>query len=138
MSFTEKEWRERVVRAGAAREAKREPFYRGIVQAEVATEQLTSHPAWNWFCQVLSAYRDDAKEALAAIDAEAMVSNDFSHENLARIQSARRDWHSRITTLEEVMNLPKQIVDDAGKAKEKLKALNHAETNEKSSGPAAS
>ena len=78
------------------------------------------------------------QEALAAIDAEAMVSNDFSHENLARIQSARRDWHSRITTLEEVMNLPKQIVDDACKAKEKLKALNHAETNEKSSGPAAS
>ncbi|MHC4646310.1 MAG: hypothetical protein ACYTBJ_12485, partial [Planctomycetota bacterium] len=62
----------------------------------------------------------------------------FSHETLARVQATRHAWQSRITTLEEVMNLPKLIVDDAKRAKEKLEELNRAELQQKSDTPAAS
>ena len=41
-------------------------------------------------------------------------------------------------TLEEVIDLPRQIIDDGQKAKEKLEALNHAGLQEKSAGSAAS
>lgn len=132
MSLKRAEWAEMKARAKARAEVGREPLYRGMAQAEVAAEQLTAHPAWNYFVQTLSALRENAEAALAALDASARKSADFSPGGLARAQADRRAWDVRISTLGEIMAIPAQIVDDAGKAKEHLEALNHAETNDKS------
>ena len=138
MSFTEKEWREMKRRAETRRTSEREPYYRGLAQSEVGSKQLTNHPAWNWFLQILTSTKVESERALAAIDAQARISDDFSHEGLSRVQALRRAWHSRIATLEEVIALPSQIIDDAEKAREKLRALNYAESEDNSPGPAAS
>ena len=137
MSLQRAEWQEMLARKALERDAKRKPALTAMVQAEVGSGQLTAHQAWNWFLQILEARKQEAEEALAAIDVHARTSGDFSHEGLMRVQGDRRAWHSRIVTLEEVMGLPAQIVDDAEKAKELLESLKHAETNEKSTGPAA-
>ena len=137
MSLQRREWQEMLARKALERDSKRKPVLTAMTQAEVGAGQLTAHQAWNWFLQILEAEKQVAKEALAAVNAQAQTSEDFSHEALMRQQALRRAWHSRIVTLDWVMGVPAQIVDDAEKAKEMLEALKHAETNEKSTGPAA-
>jgi hypothetical protein len=109
-----------------------------MAQSEVAAKQLTTSPAWNWFLQILAATKRNSEAALAEIDAQARVSEDFSHEGLAHVQALRRAWHARIATLEEVVDLPSQIIGDSQKAKGKLEALNYAESKEKTGDSAAS
>lgn len=138
MTFSRNDWLLEVGKAKRNRETARVPQYKGLAQAEVGAKQLTSHPAWNGFVQILSALKEKSEEYLAAVNAEARISEDFSHEGLARVQAARRALHARIFTLEEVIDLPRQIIDDGQKAKEKLEALNHAGLQEKSAGSAAS
>ncbi len=138
MTLTRKEWENLKKTAELKRESSRAPYYRALEQAEVAAAQLTQHPAWNWFLQVLSAEKDVAEQALAAIEAKSRLSTDFSFEVLAQVQASRLAWDSRIKALEEVISIPGEIVGDAKKAKERLKALNHAELQGKPGSPAAS
>ena len=138
MSIERSHWDELQVRLALRRDAERTPLLHAMAQAEVGAKQLTSSPAWNWFLQILSKLKEDAEQALAAIDEQARTSEDFSHAELAHIQAIRRAWDMRIQTLDEVMALPAEIIDHSDKAKERLKALNHAESEEKSPGPAAS
>jgi hypothetical protein len=141
MVFTEKDWQEWQQRAARKRDAERVPYYRELAQAEVGAAQLTQHAAWNWFLQVLSAKKAVLEKDLAEIERASCVSNDFSHEMLARVQAARRAMRARIETYEEVMALPAQVVSDAKNAKQKLEALqepNRAESKEKSRSSAAS
>ena len=136
--FTRKEANELARRREAKRAAERAPHDRALEQSEVAAKQVTSSPAWNWYLQILSKLKENAEQALAAIDEQARTSEDFSHAELAHTQAIRRAWDMRIQTLDEVMAWPAEIIDHSDKAKERLKALNHAESEEKSSGPAAS
>ena len=138
MVFTRKEATELARRREVKRAEERRPQILALAQAEVASKQLTSSPAWNWYVQILSKLKENAEQALAAIDEQARTSEDFSHATLAHRQAVRRAWDMRIQTLDEVMALPAEIVDHSEKAKERLEALNHAESQEKSPGPAAS
>jgi BMFP domain-containing protein YqiC len=138
MALERTEWRLVKERLKQQREAGREQFYRGVAQAEIGAKQVTQHAAWNWFLQILSAHKEIAKEYLAALDAKQRNSFDFSPEALANAQAARLTWATRVSTLEEIMGLPQQIVDDAKKAQEKLEELNRARTQEKSDSAAAS
>jgi hypothetical protein len=136
MSLKRSEWLEMLARKSLKRDSSNKPVLSAMVKAEVGAGQLTNHQAWNWFLQILEAMKREAEEGLAAAEAGSRKSDDFSHEGLARVQAIRRAWYARAETLGEVMELPRQIVDDAEKAKEILETLNHAETNEKPSGPA--
>lgn len=138
MAFTEKEWLALKKRAEQKREAERTQYYKGLAQAEVGASNLTQHAAWNWFLQILAAHKENAERYLAAVEQKLRDSDDFSHEGLARVQATRLTWGSRIRTLEEVMALPAQIVDDAQAAEKTLKALKRAESEEKSDSSAAS
>jgi hypothetical protein len=138
MVFTREDWVGMKKRAELKRDSERAPYYRGLAQSEVGAKQLTQHSAWNWFLQILTANKEQAEHQLQLMDEKMRSSDDFSHETLARAQASRLAWAERIRTLEEVIALPSQIVDDAKRAKEKLVELNRAESNEKSDSPAAS
>ena len=138
MGFTRKDAAEFAHRRAIKREAAREPYYRSLEQAEVGAKQLTNHSAWNWFLQLLASKKDEAEQALAAVDQAARVSADFSSESLSRTQAARLSWQARIEAYAEVMDLPAQILADAAKVQERQKALNHAESEEKTVRQAAS
>ena len=138
MSFERREYTEFAKRREAKRAATRVQNVRAIEQSEVAAKQLTNSPAWNWFLQIVAALKLNSEAALGEIDAQARVSSDFSHEGLSHVQAIRRGWFVRIATLDEVMDLPGQIIDDAQKAEELLNALKHAESEEKTDSSAAS
>jgi hypothetical protein len=131
MPFTREDWLQLKKGAALRRDAERSPYYKGLVQAEVGAKQLTQHSAWNWFLQILTANKQQAEHQLAGIDEKLRSSDDFSHTALARAQAARLVWAERIRTLDEVIALPAQIVDDAKVAKGKLEELKRAESEGK-------
>lgn len=131
MTLTRKEWDEAQKRADAKRSAEHALLYRGLAQAGVGAKQVTTHPAWNWFLQILSALKEQAERGLAELDAKAHQSRDFSHAVLAETQASRLAWQARIQALHEVMDLPNQIIDDSKRAEQKLEELKRAESQEK-------
>jgi len=120
--------------AAIRRERDREPYYRALGQAEVGAAQLTNHAAWNWFLQLLASAKAESEQFLEGINANARISDDFSYETLSKVQAIRRVLDARIKTLEEVMALPAQILDDAKIAKRKLGELKSAKSKEKAAG----
>lgn len=138
MDDSRQEWLKLREKKRLQKTAERAPYYRGLIQSEVASKQLTNHPAWNWFLQLLAGSKQKTEAELASFEAQMRLSGDFSHQALAGSQATRLVYSERLRTLEEVMSLPSRILDEAGNAREKLKELNLAESQGKSSGPEAS
>lgn len=92
-----------------------------LEQAEVWAGQLTNTPSWDVFLQCLQALHDRAARELQAAEVMERGSADFSQAGMAQRMANRSCIQTRILTLNEVMNLPKNILEEGEIARELLK-----------------
>jgi hypothetical protein len=92
-----------------------------IALAEAPLDRLTKSDEWNFFVKILQNHLVVAKANMEAVEQLERDSTDFSPAPMASRKCAVREWMSRIQTLEEMLDLPKILIEDAGKAKEMLR-----------------
>lgn len=96
--------------------------FRQLEQAEVWAAQLTKDANWNVFLQVLAAQRKETADHLDRIEAsELMPGTGYDPVGMATTRAAKQALKARLDTLDEVMALPKDIIEDGGIAREIVK-----------------
>jgi hypothetical protein len=92
-----------------------------LEQAEVWAKRLTQDIHWNVFLQCLQALRNRSVRELEEAEAVERGTADFSYEGMAKRQAHRACIQTRILTLDEVLELPRDIMEEGAIARELLK-----------------
>lgn len=79
-----------------------------LKQAQVATQQLTGHPAWDVFLQRVQKLIDDERVALNGM-ADTMLPN-MTSENVLMVHRHMLAAKARIEAWERVLEIPKAIL----------------------------
>lgn len=90
----------------------RQQLFTQLAQAEVPAQLLLQDQNFNYFLSLLQQRLETSQSQLAAEEEKRRRSTDFDHANLARAQAACIAWQARIDLLEEIISLPRQIIDD--------------------------
>ncbi len=120
---TEVSLRKQEVRAHRSERATLTP----VALAAVPAGRLTQSEEWNFFLRMLQNRLELAEQNLLEIEKADRENTDFDPVRMSTLKSARREWAQRIDTLNEVMELPKEILADAQKAKKLLEEKDRAE-----------
>ncbi len=108
-------WRNAQPRSPAVRgvQEERERSSEHLAQAAVPMKQLTQDSKWDYFLSLVQAKIVETKVSVQLEDADLLVNTDWSHADLAQHKARMLAWASRIEALEEVMQIPSQIVGAA-------------------------
>jgi hypothetical protein len=123
---TREDWQEKRRLQKARQMAANRHTYRQLEQAEVWSKQLTEDPNWNIFLQCLQALRNRTLQALEAARTADETSADFSSEGMARRTADRRALLGRIQTLDEVIALPRDVMEEGEIARELVAEIEKA------------
>ena len=96
---------------------RREKEIRQLAQAEVPMTAITSTKEWDYFLSLLQAQIDMLDNSLQAMEQGHVLDPSFSYEDMARQKALMMQVRAQKETLEEVLGLPKQIIEQGEKAK---------------------
>ena len=88
-----------------------------IAQAGVKAGNLTEHPLWDTFLSYLQAGVETAKADVATLRTTLEDPNLNDHVQILGVKAALLLRNERITVLEAVIALPKEIIEQGGRAK---------------------
>jgi hypothetical protein len=89
---------------------------RQIAQAEIPMGVVTRSPEWKFFCEILQAKINDLDASIAALQESEATSPSFDPVEMARYKVEILRLTVQRDTLEQVMGLPKQIIEDGKQA----------------------
>jgi hypothetical protein len=104
----EKQGRERAVR--------NEGELRRLAQAEVPVQALIGTAEWDYFLSLIQSQIEALEAALMQLRAANVLDLSFEHADLAAKKAQQMQIAVQIDTLEQVRDLPKQIIEQGRKA----------------------
>ncbi len=117
------DWQEQLDRKKDANRIERTRQATAIRHAEVSATKLAATPEWQRFQQMLQGVIEMAKEELAGIGPALLEPDLVSHDALLTLKVRGSVLVERITTLENVIELPKLLQDDGEDAQKELEEL---------------
>jgi len=94
---------------------------RQVAQAAAPAEILTGSQEWDYFITLLQSQIDTLQKILMALRDSAASDLSFEHSDLARYKAQEMRISAQIDTLQQIIALPKQIIEQGEKAKLVLK-----------------
>lgn len=98
-----------------------------IALAESPLANLIASEEWRLFLMILQNKLELAQSNLAEVEKVDRESRDFDHAHMSALRCSRREWAQQIRILEEIMEIPGEILADAKTARERLKEKDRAE-----------
>ena len=89
-----------------------------VEQAAVANEKLTSSPTWNIYLQEIQAMIDKAENSLKTFKEQLCNPMVVNPDEVQLIRNQIFIYTERLTSLREVLDFPKRIIDDGQAAKD--------------------
>jgi hypothetical protein len=121
MRYERKHYREIVEESKAERLAEAKTEARRMAQATPEMEKLTGDPHWNLFLQLLQGQVEETEQQLEQMR-EMLGLHSMPADSLVELNTRVAACRSRIFTLREVMDLPKQLMEQGQEALGWLKA----------------
>ena len=94
-----------------------------LVQAEVKMELLTGNPHWDIFLSYIQAHLDGLKDRLFQSRDSLCSSSTVNPDRITSLKLEIAELAGIIKGLEAVMSLPKGIMEEGEKARERLNGL---------------
>ncbi len=108
---TEADWKRRVEERKKSEAPNRAQYDSLLQQAVVASDLLTSHPAWDVYLQRLQVDLDKATAELG--ECVERIAECYQEDGLRMVQIKMNVLKDRILTLHHCMSLPKEIISHA-------------------------
>ena len=121
MRFEREEWQKSLDRKRAEKAQENARELRQMAQAGPAAEQLMGDPRWDLFLQTLKALDEPDRKALEQVEQALLSPTTVSHETLITLKISHALLTGKLQARAEVLDIPKQLVTDAEKARELLK-----------------
>ncbi len=94
-----------------------------IRQAAVRAEFLTGHPHWDIFLSYLQSALDGFEEQMKSIQDVLIRPDNVDHNSILQAKMALAECKGRVDILNEIMMLPKDLIEMGGKAKSILERM---------------
>ena len=96
---------------------------RMVAQAAVRAENLTGDPNWDYFLSILQDTIERTSALASGFRAKLEAPGNVSHETLLECKMALRECLARQSTLESVMTIPKELIQNGEVAAATLSRL---------------
>ena len=117
MAFERTEFMKSIEASAQARARRNERDIQQTAQAEVPMTALTGMAEWDFFLSILQAQLEMLEESRMVLQDAADSDPSFAYEDLARLKAQKLQVAVQISTLRQVCELPKQIIEKGESAR---------------------